>query len=65
MGAFTLQDPHHEKGGLSAVKSDDEAEDFDIDSDISDADLLEPKQELNKLGLGKAQRELADVMIAL
>jgi hypothetical protein len=65
MGAFTLQDPHHEKGGLSAVESDDEVEDFDIDSDISDADLLEPKQELNKLGLEKAQWELADATIAL
>ncbi len=65
MGAFTLQDPHHEKAGLSAVESDDEVEDFDIDSDISDADLLEPKQELNKLGLEKAQWELADVTIAL
>lgn len=61
MGAFTLQDPHHEKGGLSAVEIDDEVADFGIDSDISDADLLEP----NKLGLGKAQWELADATIAL
>lgn len=47
------------------MESDDEVEDFDIDSDISDADLLEPKQELNKLGLEKAQWELADATIAL
>ena len=36
-------------------KSDSEQADFDIDSDASDADLLELKQELNKLGPEKAQ----------
>ena len=36
------------------VASDDEQGDFDIDSDASDADLLELKQELNKLGPEKA-----------
>ncbi len=57
MGAFTLQDLHHENAGLSAVASDDEVKDFDIDSDIYNA---ESKQELNKLSPEKAQWELAD-----
>jgi len=46
------------------VESDDEQEDFDIDSEVSDADLLELKQELNKLGTEKAQRDLADATLA-
>lgn len=46
------------------VKSDDEQGDFDIDSEVSDADLLELKQELNKLGTEKAQRDLADATVA-
>ena len=46
------------------VESDDEQADFDIDSDASDADLLELKQELDKLGPEKAQRDLADATIA-
>jgi len=38
---------------------------FEIDSDVSDADLLELKQELNKLGSEKAQRDLADATVAV
>lgn len=45
-------------------ENDGEQADFDIDSDVSDADLLELKQELNKLGPAKAQRDLADAIIA-
>ncbi len=36
------------------VESGDEQEDFNIDLDVSDADLLELKQELEKLGSEKA-----------
>ena len=44
-------------------KSDSEQADFDIDSDASDTDLLELKQELNKLGPEKAQQDLADTTV--
>ena len=64
MGAFIFQDAYPEKGDLSVVESDDEQGNFDIDSDVSDADLLELKQELNKLGPEKAQRDLVDATIA-
>ena len=43
---------------------DDEQGDFEIDSDVSDADLLALKQELNKLGPERAPRNLADATIA-
>jgi len=51
-------------GDVLEDESDGEPADFDIDSDVSDADLLELKQELNKLGPEKAQRDLADATVA-
>lgn len=45
-------------------ESDSGQADFDIDSDASDADLLELKQELNILGPERAQRDVADATVA-
>jgi hypothetical protein len=64
MGAFTFENAYPTPDHCSMVESDDEQEDFDIDSEVSDADLLELKQELNKLGTEKAQRDLADATLA-
>ncbi len=64
MGTFAFQDAYPEAGDFSEDENDGEEADFDIDSDASDADLLELKQELNKLGPEKAQRDLADATIA-
>lgn len=61
MGAFTFHDAYPETGD---VLVDDSDEDFDIDSNASDADLLDLKQGLNRLGPEKAQRDLADATIA-
>ena len=54
-GSFTLEIPHPTPDAGSVVESDDEQADSDIDSDVSDAELLELKQELKKLGPEKAQ----------
>lgn len=59
-----FHDAYPEAGDFSVDESDSEQADFDIDSDASDADLLELKQELNWLGSEKAQRDLADATIA-
>ncbi len=64
MGVFAFQSAYPEAGDCSVVESDDEQADFDIDSDASDVDLLELKQELIKLGPEKAQRDLADATVA-
>lgn len=64
MGAFTFENAYPTPDHCSLVESDDEQADFKIDSDASNADLLELKQELNKLGPEKAQRDLADATIA-
>lgn len=50
MGAFVFHDACPEAGDFPIDESDSEQADFDIGSDASNADLLEPKQELNKLG---------------
>ena len=50
MGAFAFQKAYPETVDVLEEESDGEQADFDIDSDASDADLLELKQELNKLG---------------
>lgn len=60
MGVFAFHDAYPE----TEDESDGEQADFDIDSDASDTDLLELKQELNKLGPEKAQRDLADATVA-
>ena len=60
MGAFTFESVYPTPDQCSMVESDNEQEDFDIDSEVSDADLLELKQ----LGTEKAQRDLADATVA-
>ena len=64
MSAFAFHNVYTEADDFSVDESDSEQADFDIDSVASDADLLELKQELNKLGPEKAQRDLADTTIA-
>lgn len=64
MGAFAFHDAYPKAGDFSVGKSNSEEADFDMDSDASYADLLKLKQELNKLGLEKAQRDLADAIVA-
>ena len=44
MGAFAFQNAYPETVDVSVDESDGEQADFDIDSDASDADLLELKQ---------------------
>ena len=63
MGVFAFHNAYPEAGDVSEDESDGEQAEFDIDSDASDADLLELKQELNKLGPEKAQRDLADATV--
>ena len=53
MGVFAFHDAYPETDDISADESDSE-QDFDIDSGASDAELLELKQELNKLGPERA-----------
>ena len=62
MGAFGFQDAYPQ---TSDDESHEEQADFEIDSDVSDAELLELKQkhELLKLGPEKA-RDLADATVA-
>ena len=54
MGAFAFYNAYPKIGDVSIDESDSEQVDFNIESDASDTDLLELKQELNKLGLEKA-----------
>ena len=63
MGVFTFENAYTTPDPL--IENDDQEEEFDIDSNVSDADLLELKQELGKLGSTKAQRDLADATIAI
>ncbi|KAL9576434.1 MAG: hypothetical protein Q9203_007748, partial [Teloschistes exilis] len=64
MCAFAFHNAYPKAGDVSMDDGDGEQTDFDIDSDASDADLLELKQELNKFGPGKTRRDLADATIA-
>ena len=57
VGSFAFQDPYPEVGNDEPNKSNSGKEYFDIDSEVSDTDLLELKQEIIKLGSGKAQRD--------
>ncbi len=50
MGVFVLQDAYPKIVECLVAKSNGEQTDFDIDSDASDADLLELKQGLTKSG---------------
>ena len=64
MGIFAFHDAYSETVAVSEDESHGEQADFDIDSDASDADLLELRQELNKLGPERAQRDLPDATVA-
>lgn len=48
-----------------ADDASDDGSDFEIDSNVSDADLLELQQELKRLDPKRMQRDLADATIAL
>ncbi|KAL8640700.1 MAG: hypothetical protein Q9228_002414, partial [Teloschistes exilis] len=61
---FAIRDAYPQAADFSVDEDDGEEADLDIDSDTSDADLLELKQELEKLGTKKARRDLADATIA-
>ena len=63
MGVFAFENAYPTPDRLT--ENDDEEEEFDIDSNVSDAELLELKQELKNLGPEKAQRDLADATIAV
>ena len=54
MGTFAFQNAYPETVDVLEDESDGEQADFDIDSDASDTDLLELKQELNKLSPERA-----------
>lgn len=60
---FAIRDAYPQAADFSVDEDDGEEADLDIDSDTSDADLLELKQELEKLGTKKARRDLADTII--
>ncbi|KAI4085745.1 MAG: hypothetical protein L6R37_008483, partial [Teloschistes peruensis] len=64
MCAFAIRDAYPEAADFSVDEDDGEEVDLDIDSDTSDANLLELKQELEKLGTKKTRRDLADATIA-
>ena len=66
MAPFKIQCqyPDVDNNSESDLRSDDES-DFDIDSDVSDTELQELRQELKKLEPRKVQRELADATLAL
>lgn len=65
MGVFAFHNAYPEAGDVSVHKIDGKETDFDIDSDAFNTDLLQLKQELNKLGPERAQRDLADVTIVV
>lgn len=55
MGPFRIQ---------NAYPGQADGSDFEIDSDVSDFDLLELQRELKRLDPKKMQRDLADATIA-
>jgi hypothetical protein len=55
MTAFEIQHPFPDPETTSCSDSDDES-DFEVDSDVSDADLLELQRELKKLNPDKIKR---------
>ena len=63
MGPFAIHDPYP-RGVDRPAEGQGESEDFEIDSDVSDTDLLDLKRELNQLGTERAQRDLADATMA-
>lgn len=64
MGALMFHDAYPKTGDVSMDESDDEQANFDIDSNASDANLSKLKEELNRLGSEKAQRDLIGATVA-
>ena len=60
-----MQNTYCEADNHTVIDSDNEQEDFNIELDVSDADLLVLKQELNRVRSETIQRELADATVAL
>jgi len=65
MPSFPFCDPYPEKRPDSSGGPSDDEISFDIDSNVSDADLLKLRAELKKLQPEKIQRDLADATRAL
>jgi hypothetical protein len=61
MGPFRIQNAYPGE----ADDDSDSGSEFGINSNVSDAELLELQQDLKKLDPRKMQRDLADAMIAL
>ena len=61
IGSFAIRDPYLPIG----VLEEEDKAGLDIDSNVSDADLLDSKRELEKFGTERARRDLADTMSAL
>ena len=59
MTAFEIQNPHPEPAAAADGDSEDN-ESFEIDSDVSEADLLEYRNLLRQFEPEKVTRELAD-----
>ena len=60
MGPFRIQNAY--PGQVDGVL--DDGSDFEIDSDVSDLDLLELQRELKRLDPKKMQRDLAAATVA-
>lgn len=75
MGSFPIIDPYPEDGGallaqgtndaIESVVDESDSDDFEIDSDVSDEDLLLLKAEIKRTESTKTQRDLAAVTLEL
>lgn len=66
MGSFPIIDPYPEDGGaqgtnnaMESVVDESDSDNFEIDSDVSDKDLLLLKAEIKRAESTKTQRNLA------
>lgn len=69
MGSFPIIDPYPEDGGallaqgtnnaMESVREESNSDDFEIDSDVSDKDLLLLKAKIKRAESTKIQRDLA------
>ncbi len=69
MPVFTVLDPYSEDGGACRGQSANNAtqpdsDEFEIDSDVSDEDLLLLRAELERAKTTKTQRDLAAATLA-
>ena len=75
MGSFPIIDPYPEDGGALLAQSTNDAiefvvdesdsDNFEIDSDVSDEDLLLLKAEIKRAESTKTQRDLAAATLEL